>query len=974
MARLWTCGFELQSTTAEFGLNSGSIVTGAPSISTAVHRAGTASLRSNPTAATAFVEHQMTSGVVGRTFHRLYLRVDSLPDTATNIYGIGQTGYFPALLRLQPDGTLVLRDGWTETTLTGTSPVLDLGVWHRIELDYTDVSNGGVLASGIAPFKGYLNGTLFADTMCSNITGFSRVRMGVQLAATTDIYIDDVAVNDTTGTAQTGLPGPGSVVHLRPNAAGDANGWTTAVGGTAGAANNFTRVNERPPDDVTSYNQFTSTGTTATDDFNVENSSTVGIGASDTITLVQVGGRVASSTTTAASIVYRIKGQASGTVLESGSVSVANTTWSVHSAVSPRPYQLTAYTNPQSGAAWTPSSLDSMQIGYRVNVSQVTTRRVSNLWALVEFVPASTGSSQALGVATHSNAAQTLARSKARSVGPSSETGAAQALVRRTVQQLGLAVETTGGQPLTRSKRSNAGPATEASGGQPVTRTKRRASGPALESSVGLAVPGRRQRLLGVVGESSTAQAVARTKRAPLSPVTEAAAGQLLGRRKARPVGTSAATEAAQPTGRIKARTAAPAGEASTAGPLGTARARALAPASDTATARPLTPGRTLQPADSTDTARPLNGAKRLVLGPAVGTEMGRQLVPATRLTGAADTTVARPVGRTKTRLLGTAGETDGAQPLGRARRRGLAGAAESTAGQPLPGSKRRALPPGGESWTAGLPTTAKQKLLGLSADTTTASVLAQTGTQPLDPAEETATGRRFAGRKTRFLGLPATGSETALSLTGRRSVDLGRASDSTAASPAGRAKHGALAPAGEDVQARPLVIPDRLLPAGESSAARPLLGGRRRATGPGAESSAAVLVTGTKRQLLGLAAEATTGQVLARSGRLTLGPAHTVSVAQHLGPTTAQSLDIAYEDNRALIGPQIRLTAAAGHDQALALAGARQRPADTLTPGQSAPAVTATAAGPALRAGVRERASAASTSGPSLRATTRGG
>jgi hypothetical protein len=118
MARMWTCGFELQSTSAEFGVNSGVIVTGSPSISTTVHRAGTASLRINPTAATSFVEHQLTSGVVMRTTHRLYLRVDTLPSTATNVYGIGQSGYFPALLRLQTDGTLVLRDGFTETTLT----------------------------------------------------------------------------------------------------------------------------------------------------------------------------------------------------------------------------------------------------------------------------------------------------------------------------------------------------------------------------------------------------------------------------------------------------------------------------------------------------------------------------------------------------------------------------------------------------------------------------------------------------------------------------------------------------------------------------------------------------------------------------------------------------------------------------------------------------------------------------------------
>ncbi|MFD4788803.1 hypothetical protein ACFWN1_17420, partial [Streptomyces sp. NPDC058459] len=272
------------------------------------------------------------------------------------------------------------------------------------------------------------------------------------------------------------------------------------------------------------------------------------------------------------------------------------------------------------------------------------------------------------------------------------------------------------------------------------------------------------------------------------------------------------------------------------------------------------------------------------------------------------------------------------------------------------------------------LPTTAKRLALGVAVETTTASVLAQTGAQPLVPAAETTAARPVGGRKARSLGAPATGSETARPVTGQKAASLGRASDSTVASPAGRTIRTALTPAGEDVRARPLVIPDRVPPAGETSVARPLIGGRRRATGPGAESSVARPMTGTKRQLLGLAAESAIGQVLARSGRLALGSAHTVSAARHLGPTTAQVLDIAYEATRALIGPQIRLTPAVGHDQALALAGARQRPADTLTPRQSAPAVTTSAAGPVLRAGLRERAPGASTSGPSLRATMRGG
>lgn len=383
---MWTTGFETQSPTLEFGVNSGVIVTGTtPTMSTTIKRRGTCAARFQPAAALSYIEHQITGGTVQRTFHRLYIRIATAPSADTNIYAIGQSGFFPCSLRLKTDRTLLLRDSNTSTDLTG-STVLALDRWYRVELDFTDG------ASGTGAFKLYVDGALIADQVCSVINGFSRIRMGVSgVATTTDVYMDDVAINDDTGSVQNGLPGPGAVVHMLPNAAGDNNLWATAVGGTAGGANNFTRVNERTPDDGTSYNQTTATGTTTIDDFNLESAASAGIGSADTITCVQVGGRVASDVTTAASIVYRLKAQAAGTVLESATVPVNNTStagaWGVHRGQSPRPYQLTSYVSTQDGSAWTAAKLDTAQIGYRGDVSTTTVRRVTTLWALVDFIP-----------------------------------------------------------------------------------------------------------------------------------------------------------------------------------------------------------------------------------------------------------------------------------------------------------------------------------------------------------------------------------------------------------------------------------------------------------------------------------------------------------------------------------------------------------------------------------------------------------
>jgi hypothetical protein len=399
MARLWTCGFELQSTTSGVEFTS---ATGTVSISTSVARGGGASLRCNPTAATGYIEHQVdTAAAVKRTFHRVYLRITSLPTATTTILAVGQSGYFPVRVRLTTTGTLQLRDGLSGTDVGSPSAPLTLNTWYRIEVDADDSGSTGATRAVTA----YLDGTPFSGTTAiAGTSGYSRVRVGVQDTCTADLHFDDIAVNDTAGSAQTGLPGPGNVVHLHPNAAGDNTGFATTVGGSS----NWGRVSEATPDDATTYNATTATGTSTIDDFNLDAASTAGIGASDIISLVAVGARIGSDATTTASLVYRIKSQSAGTVLESGSVSVAVNGWATHKATAPFVHQLTSYTDPQAGGPWTAALLDTAQIGYRTNVSQTTTRRVSTLWLLVEYVPSTSSTGTPLAQLTDNFDAPTV--------------------------------------------------------------------------------------------------------------------------------------------------------------------------------------------------------------------------------------------------------------------------------------------------------------------------------------------------------------------------------------------------------------------------------------------------------------------------------------------------------------------------------------------------------------------------------------
>ncbi|HEX5561803.1 MAG TPA: hypothetical protein VFX52_09180 [Nocardioidaceae bacterium] len=909
MARMWTCGFELQSTTAEFGVNSGSVVTGAPQISTTVRRAGTASLRSNPTNATAFIEHQLTTGVVMRTFHRFYLRIDSLPSTATNVYGIGQSGYFPALLRIQPDGTLVLRDGFVETTLAGTSPALALGRWYRVELDYTDVSNGGVLAAGTAPFKGYLDGVQFADAMCSNITGFSRIRMGVQLAATTDIFIDDVAVNDTTGTVQNGLPGPGNVVHLRPNAAGDANGWATAVGGTAGAANNWTRVSERPPDDATSYNQTSATGTTTTDDFNIESPTAAGIGSGDSITLVQVGGRVASSATTAASIVYRLKGQAGGTVLESGSVSVASTAWSVHSGVSPRPYQLTAYTNPQNGAAWTAAALENAQIGYRSNVSQTTVRRVSNLWALVEFVPKA-GTSQALGVATERDAGQAL-------------TGIVGKPFHTLQDDFNDNIVDFTKWPDT----YNEGGYSEVDGrARVVCDTGYNAYGSAWayhlrESSVHVRMwpPA-----AGGAPAEAWGQVLIKTATAGTDLVVTvmATTGQLIMAVRSLYYDPGEVQIPYDPVAHAWLRVRETGGQllwdTSPDGKTWTTRRTATSPAwvANTPLQVQLIAHRDGGVVDFVEFDS-FNTAPSQSASLATAAESGSALPVARRKTRALGTTSetgqAQALSGRRSKAVGVAGESDAALTLGRARARALTQGTEASAGQALARTKRAALAPAGTAGTARPLTGAKRSALGTAAETSAGQPLAAGRTAVLGTAGETTAALPVGTRAERTLTTAAS-VEEAQPVQGRKTAALQPAADISAARPlagakrqtadhatetaatvaAGQTKRAELTSAWEAAAALPLTPATGLPAVAETAHAQPLARAKRLQLGvvqavEGAQPLAAAAGLRTVE-------ETSTARPLGRAKTLTSGAASGMEEARPFGRAKVRGLGGAAE------------------------------------------------------------------------------
>lgn len=388
MARLFSSGFELNSLTAAMEWDAAVGVT----ISSTTVRSGVYSGRVSSLVSGTnqrFRNQFKASQNSGPFYIRFYLNVATLPSAENRIFALSNsttngTGV-AAYITLDNTGALRLYD--SSGVIGSPSPVLSTATWYRIEMLFDATP-----ANGSKIVRARINGTEFAASTTETIAnGINNMYLGGNLnseAQTTgDWFFDDIALNDTTGSFQTTYPGRGKIIHLKPNAAGDSNTFAVQVGGTAGAANNFTRVNEVPPDDATTYNG--SAVLSQEDLFNIADS---GLLQTDIVRLVSIGGRFADLVSADATTAFKLEviKTSGGTKLQSATIVPNSTTWKTNATATPWTYPITAYQDPDN-INWNQSTLDSMQIGYALTAANVQTIAVSNVWALVEYTNATGG-------------------------------------------------------------------------------------------------------------------------------------------------------------------------------------------------------------------------------------------------------------------------------------------------------------------------------------------------------------------------------------------------------------------------------------------------------------------------------------------------------------------------------------------------------------------------------------------------------
>lgn len=394
MARLVQIGAELNSVTTgvEIDVFSGAGVT---VVSTAGKvRSGTYAFKVAPSAASPSARANVRAPASGVLYYRTYVLFDSFPASGVvNLVGFldsAATGTKRGSVAVTSTGTLrVLKTD--QTQLGSDSAALSTGRWYRIEISTDQSTSPGTIAArfvdcgttGVDPGG---TGTSIATGNDSGQNTVGCVAFGLYTTSNSAVaYFDDIAVNDSSGTNQTTYPGSGRVLHLKPNATGDANSFLVNIGGTAGTGNNFTRVNEVPPDNATSYNA--SAVLNAEDLFNCDDS---GIGSGDTVNTVCVGARftdlVAADAT--AALKLEIEKASSATKTQSAAM-VANSTSFVTNPgqVGASVYRLVTYLDPVN--PWTQATLDSMQIGYLESVANVQAIAVTSVWASVDYTPTS---------------------------------------------------------------------------------------------------------------------------------------------------------------------------------------------------------------------------------------------------------------------------------------------------------------------------------------------------------------------------------------------------------------------------------------------------------------------------------------------------------------------------------------------------------------------------------------------------------
>lgn len=375
--RIWQAGTELNSITA--GVEYTRIDAGL-STTTAIVHSGMYAVETNAVASTMMTgDQEFAANQTDAGFFRAYVYCKNYPNLAA---GTGErfmqfsnaANAVQESIYINTDGTLTLRNSSSIGIATSTA-VVPLNQWNYVELQ-----NNATAATGVV--TGRLNGVQFGSANNNTKGSWARTYFGLgNPAVTEDCIWDDVALNDNTGSSQTSWPGAGNMLFLSPTSQGESNQWSD-TSNSAGTTNNWTLVNETPPNDATTMVQ---TGTVNNTDWYINGVSPFPNGV--IVSAVTVSGRLRNNVADASTAVtFQAETSANGTVSQ-GTVIVPNTTtWFTDGRSSTIIAPTLVLSTDPSGNPWTLQSIMALRIGPKLTTASVNRVQVTRMWAYVDYI------------------------------------------------------------------------------------------------------------------------------------------------------------------------------------------------------------------------------------------------------------------------------------------------------------------------------------------------------------------------------------------------------------------------------------------------------------------------------------------------------------------------------------------------------------------------------------------------------------
>ncbi len=233
-----------------------SIASGSPTIQTTTKHSGSYAMRANTSSAQAVVSRAFSSGTTNQTYFLVsaFYIASACNDTTDIMKTMNSSVVSAARIRVTSGNNIVLLNNVTSTSQT-SSTTLSTATWYILMLKHVSLDSGGSMEARIYNDMGDSPVETLSitgeDTQNTDVRSF---QFGVGTAATCDLYFDDVAINDATGTFQNDYPQTFKLAMVKP--ASDQTVTWTKTGANCSGTTNTDCVDDEPgtPDDASGYN------------------------------------------------------------------------------------------------------------------------------------------------------------------------------------------------------------------------------------------------------------------------------------------------------------------------------------------------------------------------------------------------------------------------------------------------------------------------------------------------------------------------------------------------------------------------------------------------------------------------------------------------------------------------------------------------------------------------------------------------